>query len=282
MNVGVFLCLEPYTSLENNLRLAHEYGFNYADITDTHSGGSMFASAGLSASVSLDDNPFEIRRTFERNGMKIMTLSAHALLLEPSSPANYATAEIMKAIKFAAGAGIEYVITTETFAKSEWAKSLTYKEKVFIAAEKLYNPCKMAADYGIKLCLEQHGPLTDTIDGIADIMDRLGNPDSLGVNLDTGNSWLGGTNPVDLAKKYHDKIYHIHWKDLGPEWLPKRGTIFGCGFSTIEVGTGCIDVAGVIEVLKDNKNIKYSTLEVGGSAELLRASAKYIEDRWNA
>ena len=35
MNVGVFLCLEPYTSLENNLRLAHEYGFNYADITDT-------------------------------------------------------------------------------------------------------------------------------------------------------------------------------------------------------------------------------------------------------
>ena len=109
MNVGVFLCLEPYTSLENNLRLAHEYGFNYADITDTHSGGSMFASAGLSASVSLDDNPFEIRRTFERNGMKIMTLSAHALLLEPSSPANFATAEIMKAIKFAAGAGIEYV-----------------------------------------------------------------------------------------------------------------------------------------------------------------------------
>ncbi len=39
---------------------------------------------------------------------------------------------------------------------------------------------------------------------------------------------------------------------------------------------------GVIEVLKDNTNIKYSTLEVGGSAELLRASAKYIEDRWNA
>ena len=76
MNVGVFLCLEPYTSLENNLRLAHEYGFTHADITDTHSGGSMFASAGLSASVSLDDNPFEIRRTFERHGMKIDNMNA--------------------------------------------------------------------------------------------------------------------------------------------------------------------------------------------------------------
>ena len=59
MKVGVFLAMEPYTSLENNLRLAKEAGFECADITDTHSGGSMFASAGLSMSVSLDDNPFD-------------------------------------------------------------------------------------------------------------------------------------------------------------------------------------------------------------------------------
>ena len=38
----------------------------------------------------------------------------------------------------------------------------------------------------------------------------------------------------------------------------------------------------VIEVLQATPNVTYSTLEVGGSAELLRASAKYIEDRWNA
>ncbi|MCF0146449.1 MAG: sugar phosphate isomerase/epimerase [Eubacterium sp.] len=282
MNVGVFLALEPYTSLENNLKIAHDYGFEYADITDTHSSGSMFASAGLSASVSLDDNPFEIKRTFEKYGMNIMTLSAHASLLEPSSPANFATAEVMKAIKFAAAIGIRDVITTETFAKSEWAKSLTYDQTVFITAEKLYEPCKMARDYGIKLCLEPHGPLTDSINGIGDVMDALGNIESLGVNLDTGNSWLGGSDPVELAKRYKDKIYHIHWKDLGEEWIPERGKRFGCGFSTIEVGTGCIDIKGVIDVLKDRKEIKYSTLEVAGSAELLRASADYITNLWNS
>ena len=281
MNVGVFLALEPYTSLEHNLKLAHEAGFSCADITDTHSSGSMFASADLSASVSLDGNPFEIKRIFERNGMNIMTVSAHASLLEPSSPANFATAEIMKAIKFAAAIGVRDVITTETFAKSAWAKNLTYDQTVFITAEKLYEPCKMAADYGIKLCLEPHGPLTDSISGIGDVMDALGNPESLGVNMDTGNSWLGGSDPVELAKKYHDKIYHIHWKDLGPEWLPERGKRYGCGFSTIEVGTGCIDVKGVIEVLRDRKEIRYSTLEVAGSPELLRKSAQYIENLWN-
>ncbi|MEG0258045.1 MAG: sugar phosphate isomerase/epimerase [Christensenella sp.] len=282
MKVGVFLALEPYTSLERNLEVAHEAGFLYADITDTHSSGSMFASAGLSASVSLDDNPFDIKRTFEKHGMNIMTISAHASLLEPSSPANFATAEIMKAIKFAAAIGVRDVITTETFAKSDWAKKLTYEQSVFIVAEKLYVPCKMAADYGIKICLEPHGPLTDSIEGIGDIMDALGNIESLGVNMDTGNSWLGGSDPVELAKKYKDKIYHIHWKDLGAEWLPERGKRFGCGFSTIEVGTGCIDVKGVIEVLRDRKEIRYSTLEVAGSAELLRNSADYILKYWNA
>ena len=282
MKVGVFLALEPYTSVEHNLKLAKEAGFTCADITDTHSGGSMFASGGLSASVSLDSNPFDIKRLFEKYGMEIMTISAHAALLEASHPAEYQTREIMQAIRFAAAIGIRDVVTTETFPKSGWAKSLTYDQCIFTCAEKLYQPCRMAEDYGVNIIFEPHGPITDSITGIGDVMALLGHPKSLGVNMDTGNSWLGGTDPVELAKTYKDKIYHIHWKDLGAEWIPKRGTVYGCGFSTIPVGTGEIDIAGVIEVLKDSKHIRYSTLEVAGTPELLQQSAKYITDLWNA
>ena len=282
MKVGVFLALEPYTSVEHNLKLAKEAGFTCADITDTHSGGSMFASAGLSASVSLDSNPFDIKRLFEKYGMQIMTISAHAALLEASHPAEYQTREIMQAIRFAAAIGVRDVVTTETYPKSEWAKSLNYEQSIFTCAEKLYQPCRMAEDYGVHIIFEPHGPITDSITGIGDVMKLLGYPKSLGVNLDTGNSWLGGTDPVELAKIYKDKIYHIHWKDLGAEWIPKRGTIYGCGFSTIPVGTGAIDIAGVIEVLKDSEQIHFSTLEVAGSPELLQQSAKYITDLWNS
>jgi len=282
MKVGVFLALEPYTSVEHNLKLAKEAGFSCADITDTHSGGSMFASAGLSASVSLDSNPFEVKRLFDKYDMEIMTISAHASLLEASNPGEYQTKEIMQAIRFAAAIGIRDVVTTETYPKSEWAKSLSYDQCIFTCAEKLYQPCRMAEDYGVNVIFEPHGPITDSITGIGDVMELLGNPKSLGVNMDTGNSWLGGTDPVELAKTYKDKIFHIHWKDLGPEWLPKRGTIYGCGFSTIPVGTGEIDVAGVIEVLKDRKEIHYSTLEVAGPPEVLQQSAKYITELWNS
>jgi len=282
MKVGVFLALEPYTSVEHNLKLAKEAGFSCADITDTHSGGSMFASAGLSASISLDSNPFDTKRLFEKYDMEIMTISAHASLLEASNPGEYQTREIMQAIRFAAAIGIRDVVTTETYPKSEWAKKLSYDQCIFTCAEKLYQPCRMAEDYGVNVIFEPHGPITDSITGIGDVMELLGNPKSLGVNMDTGNSWLGGTDPVELAKTYKDKIYHIHWKDLGAEWLPKRGTIYGCGFSTIPVGTGEIDVAGVIEVLKDSEQIHYSTLEVAGPPEVLQQSAKYITDLWNS
>ena len=103
----------------------------------------------------------------------------------------------------------------------------------------------------------------------------LGNPAALGVNLDTGNSWLGGADPVEMARVFKDKIHHIHWKDLGEEWVAKRGSLFGCGFSTIALGDGVIDIKGVCEVLKD-ADIASSTLEIVGTEEILLKSVDYL------
>ncbi len=210
MNIGVFLLIEAFASVEQQLKLAKEMGFSHADITDTNAGGSMLGTAGFSPTVSLDDNPFEVKHLFEKYGITPSTVCAHAALLEPSNPGVYGTSEIMKAVKFAAAIGITDIVTTDTDPRSEWAENLSYKERVFVMAEKLYTPVKMAADYGVRILLEPHGPITDSIKGIQDVFDRLGNPDSLGVNLDTGNSWLGGADPVEMAKVFKDKIHHVH------------------------------------------------------------------------
>ena len=60
MNIGVFLLIEAFASVEEQLKRAKEMGFKYADITDTNAGGSMLGTAGFSPTVSLDDNPFEV------------------------------------------------------------------------------------------------------------------------------------------------------------------------------------------------------------------------------
>ncbi len=277
MHVGVFLLIKPFASVEEQLSAAREMGFDHADITDTNAGGSMLGSAGFSPTVSLDDNPFDVLRLFEKYEITPATVCAHAALLEPSNPGRYGTAEIMKAVKFAAAIGVKDVITTETDPRSEWAEKLSYQERVLIIAEKLHVPVRMAEDYGVRILLEPHGPITDSIQGIQDVMDRLGNPPSLGVNLDTGNSWLGGADPVEMARVFKDKIHHVHWKDLEEEWVPKRGTLYGCGFSTIALGEGVIDIKGVCEVLKD-ADVESSTLEIIGSPEILVKSAKYLKE----
>ncbi|AKJ65066.1 sugar phosphate isomerase/epimerase family protein [Kiritimatiella glycovorans] len=278
MDVGLFLLIEPFASVETQLQRVKELGFRRADITDTNAGGSMLGSAGFSPTVSLDENPFEVKRLFERHGITPSAVCAHALLLEPSNPGKYGTAEIMKAIRFAAAIGIRDVVTTETDARSEWAQQLTYEESIFTVAEKLYTPVQMAGDYGVRILLEPHGPITDTIRGMQDIFDRLGNPDALGVNLDTGNAWLGGTDPVEMARVFREKIHHVHWKDLGPEWEPKRGTMFGCGFSNIALGDGVIDLQGVCEVLR-GCDIESSTLEIIGGDDVLVRSAEFLKDQ---
>jgi inosose dehydratase len=278
MKIGVFLLIEPFASVEVQLRRAKEMGFEHADITDTNAGGSMLGSAGFSPTISLDEDPFEVKRLFEKYEIEPSTICAHAALLEPSSPGKYGTAEIMKAIQFAAAIGVKDVVTTETDPRSDWAKNLTYDQQVFTIAEKLYTPVRMAADYGIHVLLEPHGPITDTIKGIQDVMDMLGNPASLGVNLDTGNSWLGGADPVEMARVFKDKIHHVHWKDLGEEWLEKRGTLYGCGFSTIALGDGVIDLAGVCDVLRD-ADVHSSTLEIIGSEEILQKSVRYLRSQ---
>ncbi len=278
MNIGVFLLIEPFASVEVQLQRAKEMGFECADITDTNAGGSMLGTAGFSPTVSLDENPFEVKRLFEKYEIEPSTVCAHATLLEPSNPGRFGNAEIMKAIKFAAAIGIKDVVTSEMEPHSEWARNLTYDQQIFTIAEKLYVPVRMAADYGVHLLLEPHGPVTDSIKGLEDVFGMLGNPESLGVNLDTGNSWLGGADPVEMAKVFKDKIHHVHWKDLGEEWVEKRGTMYGCGFSTIALGDGVIDIAGVCDVLKD-ASVNSSTLEIVGSEDILKKSVAYLRSQ---
>jgi inosose dehydratase len=181
----------------------------------------------------------------------------------------------MKAVRLAAGMGVRDVITTEGDPKTDWGHNLSHNERVFVVAEKLFEPVRLAQTYGVRILLEPHGILTDSIDGMQAILDKLGNPANVGVNMDTGNSWLGGADPVEMAKAFKEIIWHIHWKDLPADWEAQRGTMYGCGFGPIALGEGVIDIAGVYEVLKDSPT-EYTTLEVGGDDNVLK-SYEYLK-----
>ncbi len=116
---------------------------------------------------------------------------------------------------------------------------------------------------------------------MAHFLDALGHKDSIGVCLDTGNSWLAGSEPVAYIRRFGRRIKHVHWKDLGPEWLTKRGTVYGCGMSSLALGDGLIGIAHVVGALRDLDFEGFTTLEVMGRENVLLSRQRLCE-WWDA
>jgi len=272
IKVGCFALINPFSPLENQLDQIKKWGFSCGDLTDNSDGACLGVEYGFTALASLDANPFDIKRLFEEKGLALSSICAHANLLDPTAPSRYGTSQIIKAVKMAGVIGVRHVITADGEPKTLFGKKLTTGEAVFSIAEKLYEPLRFAEDYGVKILIEPHGHITDSVKLMGEVLDRC-NSEALGINLDTGNLWLGGGEPLEMIAKFGSKIEHVHWKDLPSEMGAKRGTQFGCGMSLTALGDGVIDIEAIYKALVKIGFDGYSTLEIAGEEAVLKSFA---------
>jgi len=277
MIVGCFALVEPFQSMARQFQAIAELGIKYADVTDNHNGGMLGVEYGFTASISLDAHPARIREMAEAAGITLTSVCAHANLLDPPAPETYGTTEIIKAIRLARLLGVGQVITTESEPKTDFAHDLSHSERLLLIREKLYWPVRWAAELGIELLIEPHGPVTDTVDGMAAILEALGHEENLGVCLDTGNSWLGGSEPLDYVKTFGKRIRHVHWKDMPAEMEAKRGTMTGTGMAVIPLGDGVVGIEAIVKALLEIGFDGPTTLEVAG-AEAVKTSAQRLRE----
>lgn len=278
MKIGCFALIQPFSDMRQQFQAIRELGIQYADVTDNHDGATLGTEFGFSASISLEAHPERITRMIADTGISLTAVCAHANLLDPISPDIYSTPQIIKAIKLAHFLGVKQVITTEGDPKTAFGEHLTDDERIFTSAEKLYWPIRWAKQLGIQLLLEPHGIVTDSIKLTTRLLERLGEPETVGLNLDTGNLWLGGGDPVEYVRTFGKRIRHVHWKDMPAEWVAKRGTMYGCGMAVIPLGAG---VVGIDKVINELQKIGFdgpTTLEVAG-AEAVKRSVVYLQER---
>jgi inosose dehydratase len=275
IKVGCFALINPFSPLEDQLAQIKKWGFSCGDLTDNSDGACLGVEYGFTALASLDANPFDIKRLFEVRGLEISSICAHANLLDPAAPSRYGTSQIIKAVKMAGAIGVKHVITADGEPKTQFGKSLTTTEAVFSIAEKLYEPLRFAEDYGVKILIEPHGHITDSVKLMGEVLDRC-NSDALGINLDTGNLWLGGGDSLEMIAKFGSKIEHVHWKDLPQDMIEKRGTQFGCGMSLTALGDGVIGIEAIYHALVKVGFDGYSTLEIAGEEAVLK-SFEYLK-----
>lgn len=106
---------------------------------------------------------------------------------------------------------------------------------------------KIAEDCGVVLAIENHIDYTSA--EIQEILDRVGS-DSLKVNFDTGNTLRMMEDPLAAARRLGPHTVATHTKDVDAcrhvrpeEWY---------FFSSVPVGSGLIDMPGVVRALKES------------------------------
>ena len=275
IKTGCFALINPFSTLDNQLDMIKQWGFSYADLTDNTDGACLGNEYGFTAVASLDANPFDLKRMFESRGITMTSVCAHANLMDPAAPWRYGTGQIIKAVKIAGAIGVKHVITSEGDPKTEFGHQLSDDEAIFTISEKLHAPLEVAADYGVKILIETHGRISDNITLLERVLDKC-NSDVLGLNLDTGNFWLGGGDSIEFIQKFREKIEHVHWKDLPEEFVSQRGKIFGCGMGLIPLGTGVIGIEKIYNELVSIGFEGYTTLEVAGEEAVLQ-SYEYLK-----
>jgi inosose dehydratase len=279
MIVGCFALVEPFSPMRRQFDAIAEMGIKYADLTDNHNGGMLGVEYGFTASQSLDSHPGEIRQMVEAAGITLTSVCAHANLLDPTAPARYGTVEIIKAIRLAHSLGIKHVITTEGDPKTPFGHGLTPDERIFTICEKLHDPVLWAEELGVELLLEPHGIVTGAVDSMSAVLDRLGHEKNVGVCLDTGNSWLSGSEPLEYIAAFGSRIKHVHWKDMPRDMEEKRGTLYGCGMATIALGDGVVGIEPIVKALHDIGFDGATTLEIAG-VDNVKLSVERLE-KWS-
>lgn len=122
-------------------------------------------------------------------------------------------------------------------------------------------------EYGISLTFHHH---MGTVVQDADEVERLMNgtdPEYLSLLYDTGHFAYCGADPLEMVRKYKDRIKHVHLKDIRKEVVEqvKReelSFLAGVRMGAFTVpGDGCIDFEPIFKVLEDNGYEGYMLVE---------------------
>jgi len=221
---------------------------------------------GYDPTLSLESDPLEVKKLVTSYGLEMICISAHANLMDVGEAG---PSYLKKAISYAKLVGAEIVNTSE----GPKPKYLTEEEGFQLMKLNLKSILNMAENFAIKLTIEPHNIYTVQTGTMLRIL-NLVRSDMLGVNFDTGNVFLFGTDPLEMLDAMIDKIMHIHLKDIGRETLEKHGgeTAIPAG---VTIGEGVVPIKQIINRLKKSGFDGELSVECGG-IERLKKSIAYI------
>jgi len=207
-------------------------------------GVSWMHGLGYLPHLSVIDDPVILRRQMEKYNVRFSQIDA-AFPLSDHRGRIYGVPYVLNTIRYAKLAGCPRVCTTDGLFKPE---GLDDDEAMVLMRESYRQIIDVAEKYEIDITIEIHGYFTNNIERLDQMLHFVDSP-RLKLNLDTGNSFIAGGNPIDFAKRFAKKVSHVHIKDVSKELAEQaRGNDTGIAMSHSAIGDG-VNAGNIRETL---------------------------------
>ena len=197
-------------------------------------GVSWIHGLGYQPHIAMYQDPLLLRKHMETFGVRFSQVDAAFPLSGVDGPA-YGLPYVLKAIPWAKHAGCERVATTDGLHRPE---GLSDEEAMDLMKRQYERIIATAEAYEVLVTIEVHGYFTTKPEYLERMLAFVDSP-WLRMNLDTGNSFIAGQDPVAFCKRFGSKVAHVHVKDVSESLAAiARGGQTGIALSHCATGDG--------------------------------------------
>jgi len=276
-----------HTDAFNSAYFSFEKCLDWAKKNDVHyiecgliDGVSWIHGLGYQPHVALYEDPMLLRHKMDGYGARFSQVDAAYPLSGKDGPLR-GVPYVMKSIQWANLIGCPCVDTTDGMNKPE---GLTDDEAMAMMKTSYGQITEVAEAHKITVNIEPHGYFTTKPDMIAKMLDFC---DSryLRMNMDTGNTFIAGQDPVAFLKRFVDKVSHVHIKDVSESLAAAvRGDQTGIAVSQCALGDGvnARNIRACLEILRDHGYTGVLSMECEGQAgPMIEKSLQWMRDTLN-
>lgn len=271
-----------HTDAFNSAYWSFEKCLQWASDNDVHDiecglidGVSWIHGLGYQPHVALYEDPVLLRRKMDRYGVRFSQVDAAYPLSGEDGPLR-GVPYVLKSIAWAAQAGSPCVATTDGLHMPEGiseAQSLAMMQRSYAQI------IEVAAAHRITVTIETHGYFTTRPEFMEQMLAFVDSP-WLRMNMDTGNTYIAGQDPVAFLKTFVGKISHVHVKDVSASLAAiARGGQTGIAVSHCAIGAGvnADNIRTCLGLLRDHGYAGVLSLECeGAGGDMIKRSLDWV------
>jgi sugar phosphate isomerase/epimerase len=222
-----------YWSFEQCLQWAQKNDVHYIEC-GAIDGVSWIHGLGYQPHIALWEDPMAMRAKLEKYGLQFSQIDAAFPMSLPEG-SSLGVTYALNTIRWAHIVGCDHIDTTD----DRFAPPGMTDDQALEMMKRAYGQIVETAErYKMIIDIEPHGYYTTKPEFMAKMLAFVDSP-YLRMNMDTGNTFIAGQDPVAFLQRFKDKVSHVHVKDVSDSLAQSlRGELTGIAVSQCAIGDG--------------------------------------------